>query len=98
MIVNKLLTYLTCTYLENQKEFYCEIFNILFSYEDQNIDKHSNLHLCIFTFDGNEYFENLTKVSSRYEEVFWETKIRKILDNYKPGQNYWNLFQSSYFW
>ena len=30
-------------------------------------------------FYGNEYFENLTKASSRYQKVFWETEVCKIL-------------------
>ena len=44
MFVHKIFTYLTCTYLKKEKKFYCEIYNILFSYEDEDIGTFSNLH------------------------------------------------------
>ena len=43
MFVDKIFTYLTCAYLKKQKVFYCEIFTILFSYEDQDI---GNFQIC----------------------------------------------------
>ena len=42
MFVNKLFTYLTGAYILKTKR--CDIFNILFSYEDKDIDRFSNLH------------------------------------------------------
>ena len=42
--VNKLFTYLTCEYLKKQKAFKCKTFNILFSYEDEDIGRFSDLH------------------------------------------------------
>ena len=39
MFVNKLFTYLTCADLKN-----LEIFNILFSCEDEDFGRFSNLH------------------------------------------------------
>ena len=44
MIVNKLLTYFTCAYLKKIKVFKCEIFSILFSYEDKEIGR---FQICI---------------------------------------------------
>ena len=44
MFVNKLSTYLTSAYLKKQKVFYCEIFNILFSYEDEVL---TDFQICI---------------------------------------------------
>ena len=44
MFVNKLLTYLLFAYLKKEKAFQCEIVNILFSYEDKDITRFSNLH------------------------------------------------------
>ena len=41
MFANKLYTYLTCAYLKKQKLFLCEIFDISFSYEDENIGRFS---------------------------------------------------------
>ena len=48
MFVNKFFTYLTCAYLKKQKAFYCEVFNKLFSYEDEDIGRISNLYWCTF--------------------------------------------------
>ena len=48
MFVNKLLTYLTCAYFKTKKVFQCEIFDILFSCKNEDIDKFSNLHWCTF--------------------------------------------------
>ena len=48
MFVNKVFAYLTCTYLKKYKVFSCEIFNILFSYDHENISRFSNLHCCTF--------------------------------------------------
>ena len=42
--VNKLFTYFTCTYRKRHKVFQCEIFNISFSYEDEDIGRFSNMH------------------------------------------------------
>ena len=39
MFLNKLSTYPTCAYLKKEKVFQCEIFNILLSYEDENIGR-----------------------------------------------------------
>ena len=44
MFVNKIFTYLTCEYFKKKKAFQCEIFDILFSYEDEDIGGFSNLH------------------------------------------------------
>ena len=44
MFLNKLFTYLTCAYLQKEKVFLCEIFNMLFLYEDKDIDRFANLH------------------------------------------------------
>ena len=44
MFVNKLFTYLTCLYLKALKVFSCEIFDTLFSCEDDDIGRFSNLH------------------------------------------------------
>ena len=41
MFANKLYTYLTCVYLKKQKLFLCEIFDISFSYEDEDIGRFS---------------------------------------------------------
>ena len=42
MFVNKLFTYLMSVCLK--KVFKCEIFNLLFSHEDEDIGTFSNLH------------------------------------------------------
>ena len=42
MFVNKLFTYLSRAYLK------FEIFNILFSYDDDDIGRFPNLHYCAF--------------------------------------------------
>ena len=44
MFINKLFTYLTCTYLKKEKGFECKIFKILFSYEVEDTDRFPNLH------------------------------------------------------
>ena len=44
MFVNKPFTYLTCAYLKRKKVFQREIFNILYSNEDKDIGRFSNLH------------------------------------------------------
>ena len=44
MFVNKLFTYFTCAYLKKYNVFKCEIFSILFSCEDEDIARFSNLH------------------------------------------------------
>ena len=44
MFVNKLLAYLTSAYPQMEKLFWCEIFNILFSYEDCDIGIFLYLH------------------------------------------------------
>ena len=44
MFVNKLFTYLTCSYFKKKKVFENEIFSIIFSYEDEDIGRFSNLH------------------------------------------------------
>ena len=44
MFVNKLFTYLRCAYLKKWKVFQCEIFNILFSYEDEVL---ADFQICI---------------------------------------------------
>ena len=45
MFVNKLFTYLTCeNNKKNKRCFNCKIFNILFSYEDEDIGRLSKLH------------------------------------------------------
>ena len=48
MFVNKLFTYLTCEYLRTWKVFKCEIFGILFSCEDEDISRFSNLYQYTF--------------------------------------------------
>ena len=49
MFVNNLFTSLTCTYLKKEKSVsMCDVFNILFSNEDKNIDIFSNLYQCTF--------------------------------------------------
>ena len=52
-ILNSSNIYLTCTYLRKYKVFYCEIFNILFSYDNEDIGRFLNLHY--FSFK-NFYF------------------------------------------
>ena len=42
MFVYKLFTYLKCAYLK--KVFSCEVFKMLFSYEDEYTGRFSNLH------------------------------------------------------
>ena len=44
MFVNKLFKYLTYAYLKKQKDFECKIFKIIFSYEDEDIDRFSNMY------------------------------------------------------
>ena len=44
MFVNKRFTYRRCAYLKKQEVYYCETFNILFLYEDEDIGRFSNMH------------------------------------------------------
>ena len=37
MFINKLFTYFTCAYLKKYNVFYCEIFDMLFLYEGEDI-------------------------------------------------------------
>ena len=48
LFVNKLSTCHTCAFLKKYKVFLCEIFNILFSHEDEDISWFWNLHSCTF--------------------------------------------------
>ena len=48
MFVKKIFTYLTYACLKKQKVFYSEVFSRLFSYEDEDIGRISNLYWCTF--------------------------------------------------
>ena len=50
---------------------WCKIFSILFSYEDKDIDRFSNLHQCTF--------ELLTNCSIYHERGFLISELGKII-------------------
>ena len=65
--------------------FWCEIFNILFSYEDEDIDRFSNLHYCTFKYP---WFKNALNWHGKIILRLWVITDRSLFDNTIPYSNW----------